>query len=188
MFCINELGKQLEEIEATRDLIQQTIIQRTENRKQHTLLKKIDQLEQESIVKIRQVTEEVDMATSDLFERTCDNAQIQENGCLVVKDGLSSHTEIRGKNEYNTGRHKFSFRIEQLASSGWIFFGIISKSESTNLDSYYSSSSYGWLNQNQMYVGGEDEECQENIEIIENDTITFFIDCDQKRFYCKMIC
>ncbi|CAF4545244.1 unnamed protein product [Rotaria sp. Silwood2] len=59
MFYINELGKQLEEIEATRDLIQQTIIQRTENRKQHTLLKKIDQLEQESIVKIRQVTEEV---------------------------------------------------------------------------------------------------------------------------------
>ncbi|CAF4731798.1 unnamed protein product, partial [Rotaria sp. Silwood2] len=80
----NELGKQLEEIEATRDLIQQTIIQRTENRKQHTLLKKIDQLEQESIVKIRQVAEEV---RNELFK--CANQlphDVKKNLQLISND------------------------------------------------------------------------------------------------------
>ncbi|CAF0909653.1 unnamed protein product [Rotaria sordida] len=263
----NELGKQLEQIEVTHDLVQQILIQQTEGSKQHLLLKTIDQWEQESIVKIRQAAEEarnellkytahhtnqvkknlqlifndikegrenndfseselqqwtqkleelkielhnpinvsiqqdsiplvtkiridyqdtsmhpqLNRPISDVFERVCGNAQIEENGCLILKDDSTGHTEIRGKNQYNIGKHKFYFRIEQLASSGWIFFGIISKSEPMQYDSFYSPSSYGWSSKNQIYIGGDDEEYDENTEIFENDTIILLIDCDQKK-------
>ena len=64
---------------------------------------------------------------SDRFQRVWDGAQIEQNGQLVVKIGTSGHTEIRGKIEYNTGKHTIRFRIEQLSQDGWIFFGIISE-------------------------------------------------------------
>ncbi|CAF5155127.1 unnamed protein product, partial [Rotaria sp. Silwood1] len=54
----NDLSKQLEEIVVARDLIQQTLIQQMEDPQQHPLVKKINQWEQESIVKIRQAAEE----------------------------------------------------------------------------------------------------------------------------------
>ncbi|CAF1079194.1 unnamed protein product [Rotaria sordida] len=91
--------------------------------------------------------------TYDVFERVCGNAQIKENGCLIVKDGSTDQAEIRGKNEYNIGRHKFSFQIEQLTSNEWIFFGIISKSEPMRAYSFSSGSSYGWSNQGEIYIG-----------------------------------
>ncbi|CAF4908882.1 unnamed protein product [Rotaria sp. Silwood1] len=237
--------------------MQQTLIQQMEDPQQHPLVKKINQWEQESIVKIRQAAEEArnrlikttteytndlkqklnnlsdelrqgqedndfietdlqqwiqkleelkkelhspatvavqedstpliskilirNQNTFDLFERVCGTAEIKENGCLVVKNNSSNHTEIRGQNEYNTGRHRVSFQIEQLASGGWIFFGIISKAEPMQTSSYSSPSSYGWSNQNQIFSGAAGQIISgETIEIVENDTITLLIDCNQK--------
>ena len=65
IFCLkhstdhrNELSKQLEEIEASHNLVQQILCQQTEDPRQHPLLKKINQWEEESIVQIRQAAEE----------------------------------------------------------------------------------------------------------------------------------
>ncbi|CAF0995551.1 unnamed protein product [Rotaria sordida] len=256
----NELSKQLEETVVAHDLIQQTLIQQIEDPQQHPLLKKINQWEQESIVKIRQAAEEarnkllitttehttnikqklknlskelrqgqedndfietdlqqwtqkleelkkelhnptsvaiqedstplitkicIDCQdTPDVFERVCGNAQIKENGCLIVNDNSDGHTEIRGKNEYNIGRHKFCFRIEQLPPNGWIFFGIISKSEPMKVFSYSSPSNYGWTTRNQIYAGGQ---CRRELssDASQNDTIILLLNCDQRTIELK---
>ncbi|CAF3346870.1 unnamed protein product [Rotaria sp. Silwood2] len=54
----NELSKQLEEIIVVHDLTQQTLIQQIEDSQQYSLLKIINQWEQESIDKIHQTAEE----------------------------------------------------------------------------------------------------------------------------------
>jgi len=258
----NELSKQLEEIAVAHDLIQQTLIQQTEDPRQHLLLKKIDQWEKESIDKIHRMAEEVrnillsrtvehstnikqklkhlsddlrqgredndfietDLRqwtqkleelkkelltpmtiaiqedstplvtkiridhryTSDVFERVCGTAEIKENGRLVVKDDIQSHTEIRGKNEYNTGIHTLHFRLEQLIQNGWIFIGIISKSQPMRTNSFYSPSSYGWSNRNQIYVGIlRQVNNGQAAEIIQNDAVDLSIDCDQRKIALK---
>jgi len=256
----NDLSKQLEEIEITYDIVQQTLIQQTEDPRQHPLLKKIDQWEKESIDKIHRAAEdvrnellvstaqhttqvkqqlqqmsndlrqgreendfsEIDLRqwiekleelnnevlnpnnitiredstalisniridrqdTSDVFERVCGDARTEENGRLAVKDDFGSHTEIRGKNEYNTGRHTLQFRIEQLTQGGWIFFGIISKSEPMRAYSYSSPSNYGWATAHHTYVSGQNIGGQ-TIEMIEKDIITLLIDCNQRKIELK---
>lgn len=256
----NDLSKQLEEITITYDIVQQTLIQQTEDPRQHPFLKKIDQWEKESIDKIRHAAEEarnelfistaqhtsevkqqlqqisnelrqsreendfseIDLQqwmkkleilkneilnpttiairedstplitniridcqdTSDVFERVCGDARIDDNGRFVMKDDFGSHTEIRGKNEYNTGRHAFRFRIEQLTRGGWIFFGIISKSEPMRTNSYSSPSNYGWATAHHTYVSGQNIGGQ-TIDIIQNDIITLLIDCNQRKIELK---
>jgi hypothetical protein len=256
----NELSKQFEEIETAHNFAQQTLIQQTEDPRQHPLLKKIDQWEKESVDKIRQAAEEarnellkntvqitanmkqklkqlsdelrqarddndfietdlqqwiqkieelkkevlhpeiiairedptplvnkicVDRQDkSDVFEHVCGDSQIAENGRVVMGGSLTGHTEIRGKNEYNTGRHTLQFRIEQLAQGKWVFFGIISKSTPMQNVSYGSSSSYGWSNRNQMFVAGQLNKKQ-TFEIVEKDTITLLIDCNSRKIELK---
>ncbi len=81
---------------------------------------------------------------------------MKDNNQFVVRDDSRNHTKIRGKREYNTGRHKLRFRIEKLGQNEWIFFGTIL---------LFSSSSYSWPNQNQIYVGDQLTN-KETIEII----------------------
>jgi chromosome segregation ATPase len=64
-FCYNhllehrqELNKQLDEIEINCDLIRQSINQQSTELEKHPLMKQIDQWEQESIDKIKQIAEE----------------------------------------------------------------------------------------------------------------------------------
>jgi hypothetical protein len=121
---------------------------------------------------------------SDIFERVCGTAQIKENGCLVVKGSSDGHTEIRGKSEYSTGRHTLRFQVEQLAQNGWIFFGIISKSEPMKISSYSSPSTYGWSNRKQICVGGQFSEKSID-DIIQNDTVILLINCDQRKIELK---
>jgi hypothetical protein len=122
--------------------------------------------------------------TLDVFERVCGTAEIKENGRLVAKDSSADRTEIRGKNEYNSGIHTLHFRVQQLVQSGWIFFGIISKSEPMHNYSYNSPSTYGWATRNQIYVNGQDIGGQ-TIEIAQNDIIKLLIDCDQRKVELK---
>jgi hypothetical protein len=256
----NELSKQFEEIEAAHNFAQQTLIQQTEDPRQHPLLKKIDQWEKESIDRIRQAAEEarnglfkntiqvtVDMKQklkqlsdelrqarddndfietdlqqwiqkveevkkevldpeiiairddrtplvykifvdrqdkSDVFEYVFPDSQIAENGRVAMKGSLDAYTEIRGKNEYNTGRHTIRFQIEQLPQGKWVFFGIVSKSTPMQIASFISSSSYGWSNRNQTYIAGLNNG-EKTIEIIEKDTITLLIDCNSRKIELK---
>jgi hypothetical protein len=64
-FCYNHLGehrqqlnKQLNEIEITRDLFQQTLTQQTTEPQKHPLIQQIDQWEHDSIQKIKQTADE----------------------------------------------------------------------------------------------------------------------------------
>ncbi len=64
-FCFNhlgehrqQLGKQLDEIEVHRDLLQQTLIQYTTESQEHPLIQQINQWEQDSITKIQQTAQE----------------------------------------------------------------------------------------------------------------------------------
>lgn len=64
-FCLNHLNehrqlltKQFDEIETSRDLFRQTLLQQTTEPEQHPLIQQIDQWEQESIARIRQVAED----------------------------------------------------------------------------------------------------------------------------------
>ena len=117
---------------------------------------------------------------SDAFERVFSNAQIKEDGLLVVKDASNSQTKIRGKGEYNAGTHTICFRIEQLEQSGWIFFGIISKPQVMQGCSYSSPSSHGWSNQRQTYSSSEAQYGQ-TLEIIQNDIVLLTINCNQRK-------
>lgn len=63
-FCYNhmeshrqELSKQLDNIEVTRDLLQQTLIEQTEEPQTHALIKQIDEWERDSIDKIRRTAD-----------------------------------------------------------------------------------------------------------------------------------
>lgn len=256
----NELNKQLEEIAVTHDLVQHSLNQQIEDAQQHPFLKKIDQWEKESIVKVRQVAEEArnevlkgatqhttqvkqklrllsnelihgreendfseidlrqwtqkieelkrkllnpvkvriredstPLVTTfrierqdilDLFARVHSKARIEDEGQLIVKDDSSNHTEIRGKKEYITGRHILRFRIEHLKENPWIFIGIISKSESMQLMSYSSPSTYGWTTVNHIYANGQ-YITEQTIEIRQNDPVTLLIDCDIRKIELK---
>ncbi|CAF1071829.1 unnamed protein product [Adineta steineri] len=256
----NELSKQLEEITVTHDLIQQTLVQQTEDPQQHPLIQKVDQWEKESIVKIRQLADkvkndlctyttehttlikhklkqisielrqsgedsdfsEIDLQrwtqkleelrqeflspstitlrenftpyitsiyidrhhTFDVFERVYGVAEIKENGNLTVQSDRSGRTEIRGRNEYTSGRHKLRFRIEQFDPSGWISVGIISKAEPMGELSYESPFSYGWSNKDQVWIAGQWRR-QQTIQILQNETIELLIDCNKAKIELK---
>ncbi len=121
--------------------------------------------------------------TLDVFERVFDNAEIKENGRLVVNVS-NACTEIRGKSGYSTGRHTLRFRVEHLVGNPWIFFGIISKSELMQANSYSSSSNNGWATGNQTYVNGQ-YTSEQTIEITQNDVVVLLIDCDQRKIELK---
>jgi hypothetical protein len=121
---------------------------------------------------------------SDIFQYVCGDIQIKENGYLIVKDDWIGFSEVLGKKDYTTGQHRIQFKIEELLKNGWILFGIISKSESMNINSYIAPSSYGWTIRNQIYIAGQYQEGKNN-DIIRKDIITLIIDCDQKKIQMK---
>jgi len=53
-----ELRKQLDDVEVSRDLFRQTLIEQTADSQKHTLIKQIDEWERDSMIKIRQTAEE----------------------------------------------------------------------------------------------------------------------------------
>jgi hypothetical protein len=122
--------------------------------------------------------------TLDIFEHIYGDARLEENGQLVIKDILGGHTEIRGKNGYFNGRHKIDFSIEEFPVKGWIFFGIVSKSQRMQFNSYSLPSSYGWATTDQIFLAGQLIN-QQTYDVIQNDIITLWIDCYQKKIQLK---
>ena len=139
-------------------------------------------LEEESVSLIKniRINNQSLQSRSNVFERVCKNAQIHENGRLVIKDDSTDHTEIRGKGEYSTGIHRISFRVERLEKDGWIFFGIISKTQTIQKRSYGSSSSYGWSNKCQIYPSGQ-YQTKQTLATVENDDVILTVNCDERR-------
>jgi hypothetical protein len=117
--------------------------------------------------------------TEEVFERSSGNADFEENGKVVyVKNNSDIYTEVRGKCEYTTGQHTLCLKVEQL--TGWILFGIISKSTALQIHSYASPSCYGWYNgQEFVYAGGQNIGGQ-GTDVVQNDTIHLVIDCDNR--------
>jgi hypothetical protein len=158
-------------------------------------IRKLDELEKElldvktilidgkSTLILRKIRAEHE-ETSDIFQYVCGDIQIKENGYLIIKDDWIGFSEVLGKKEYITGQHTSRFQIEKLRENGWILFGIISKLESMNINSYNSPSSYGWTTQGQIYTVGQYHKRQKN-DIIQNDIITLIIDCDKKKIQMK---
>jgi chromosome segregation ATPase len=54
----NELSKQLDEVETTRDIFRQTLTEQTTKPEKHALVQQIDKWEHDSIIKIRKTAEE----------------------------------------------------------------------------------------------------------------------------------
>lgn len=53
-----ELSKQLDDVEVSRDLFRQKLTEQTANSQKHTLIKQVDEWEHDSVIKIRQTAEE----------------------------------------------------------------------------------------------------------------------------------
>ena len=122
---------------------------------------------------------------SDAFESVYSSSSVHEKGRLVMKDNSQESTEILGRNEYQIGSQTIRFRIEKLNSNGWIAFGIVAtQSEHTPNELCTSPSSYGWSNQNQIYTGGQ-LTSEQTIDIIQNDVMELFIDCEQQKIGLK---
>lgn len=115
----------------------------------------------------------------EAFERSSGNVEFEENGQVVyLKNAADIYTEVRGQREYTTGQHTISLNIEQV--SGWILFGIISKSSPLQVHSYIAESCYGWYNGEDFnYAAGQVIAGPGN-NVIEHDTVQLIIDCDER--------
>jgi hypothetical protein len=122
---------------------------------------------------------------NELFEQVFDSTvQIAESGQVLIHDPSHSYTEIRGKNEYTSGRHKIRLCFEESANS-WSFLGINCKSTLLQKQSCSAKSAYGWSCNNYIWLNGE---CQPNrsgsrIEMKSNDTINLILDCDEHKIF-----
>jgi hypothetical protein len=123
------------------------------------------------------------IGTTELFERVFNNTvRIEENGQVAIHDNSTNYSEVRGKNDYSSGRHEIRLRIDQ-SGDGWTFLGINSKSTPLKNVSYLSKSAYGWTNNNHYWLNGE---CQPNrtnarIEMKSNDIISLIFDCENRK-------
>jgi len=115
-FCFNhmtdhrqELSKQMDEIEVTRDLFRQTLTEQTSKPQKHALMQQIDQWERDSINKIRQTAEE---ARKLLLKHTAE--QFNE---MEVKLNKLTHQlrESRQENDFiETDLRQWKQQLEKL--------------------------------------------------------------------------
>ncbi|CAF0790472.1 unnamed protein product [Rotaria sp. Silwood1] len=120
---------------------------------------------------------------NELFEQVFDNTvQIKQCRQVIIHDTSHNYTELRGKNEYTTGRHRIRLCIEQ-SDDRWTFLGITSKSTLLQKQSSSSKSSYGWTNNNYFWINGECHPNQSSarIEMKTNDIITLIFDCNNHK-------
>ncbi len=96
-FCFNhvpehrqELCKQLDEVEVTRDLFRQTLTEKTSQPQQHPLMQQIDKWERESIDKIQQTANE---ARQLLVHHTTGHITVIESQLNKLTDELRKSRE-----------------------------------------------------------------------------------------------
>ena len=120
---------------------------------------------------------------NDLFERVSDNrVRITEDGRMATHNASTTcAVEIRGKNEYSTGRHTILLQIEE--STGWMFVGMNSKSTPLQNESYTSRSAYGWSSNNYVWIKGTGQPNTTNptFQLQKNDLISVVFDCNVRK-------
>ena len=101
-FCLNhlvehqqELGKQLDEIEDQRNIFQQTLSEQRINLEKHILFEKINQWEEKSILKIKQIAND---AKKSLLKYTNEHFQ---NIDIEFKKLTENMKNIRKENDFN---------------------------------------------------------------------------------------
>ncbi|CAF3585438.1 unnamed protein product [Rotaria sp. Silwood1] len=115
---------------------------------------------------------------NEIFEQYIGDIQIEDKGNVASHGTSINGGEVRGKNEYTSGKHRLRFKIEK--SSTWIFIGIISKTTPMKENSYKSLTSYGWVSQDHSYAGGwarkKNDIFSTYNNLLENDVIELVID------------
>jgi hypothetical protein len=122
--------------------------------------------------------------SQEIFEHCEGDAIIEDNGRLIVHQYSNDPVEVRGKIEYSSGVHRFRLRIEKSLPDTSIFFGIISQSTLMDKRSYESSSTYGWADNNKVFLAGV---CQTNhpaarfSDLHQGDFILLVFDCTNQK-------
>ncbi|CAF1901338.1 unnamed protein product [Rotaria magnacalcarata] len=119
----------------------------------------------------------------DLFERTAGNIRIDDNGQLMIHGQWSDHSAVRGKGEYSSGQYRFRFKIEELDSDKWAFFGIVSKNVPMRAISISTPTAYGLAGQDGICLSGiyqKTNTIQYQSDMEMNDIIELFIDCNHQ--------
>ncbi|CAF1305465.1 unnamed protein product [Didymodactylos carnosus] len=129
---------------------------------------------------------------NDTFDQVLGPARIEEQGEVVVHILSRGHAEVRGKQEYTSGTHRITLKIEDSDAGSWIFFGLISKATPMQNNSFESASSFGWVAvawSNHVYIAGTNtpghggylSDCQKN------DMIDLEFDCENHLLRMKDI-
>ncbi|CAF2659317.1 unnamed protein product [Rotaria sp. Silwood2] len=126
-------------------------------------------------------------SATDIFERSDGKARIEDNGRSIIHIYSANHAPVRCKSEYTSGQHRFRFRIEELGRNKWILFAIVSKDAVIMHNSYSTPTTYGWAGLNQVFLNGV---CKNGFngyksDMEKNDTIEFYVDCDQRKIRLK---
>lgn len=118
----------------------------------------------------------------DIFDVYAGNLEIQEYGQIVQHGSSIGHAVVRGSGEYNSGIHRFQFKIETFNINKWIFFGIISHRITMHPNTWAIPSCYGWGGQDStilncaMHSNFNGYSCDFEL----NDTIELIMDCDHR--------
>jgi hypothetical protein len=109
-----ELNKQLDEIEVTRDLFRQTLTEQTTEPRKHPLIQQIDQWERESINKIRRTADE---ARQLLLTHTTNHNTKIEVKLAKLTDQLRQNREENDfvETDLNHWKHELTRLTKELA-------------------------------------------------------------------------
>ncbi|CAF1020288.1 unnamed protein product [Didymodactylos carnosus] len=120
-------------------------------------------------------------STGERFGEAVGNMEVRESGRLAVSKS-DDHASVYGTSLYSSGLHQIS--IEIVKASHWIFFGIISSSDSRQKRALSLPSAYGWFRSNDACVvsngtinkgyGGFDG------DIINDDRLELTVNCSER--------
>ncbi|CAF4135662.1 unnamed protein product [Rotaria sordida] len=105
-----ELSKELDEIETTRNVFRQILTEQTQDPKKHSLIKQINQWEEDSIKKIKQTAHECRQL---LLQHTAEHITQIEVNLAKLTDKLKT---TRQENDFNEiDLNEFKSKLAQLA-------------------------------------------------------------------------
>jgi hypothetical protein len=116
IFCVNdfeghqqELSKQLEEVEVTRDLFRQSLTEKITDSRKHPLIEQVDKWENESINKVRHTAEELRQI---LIKHTAELNTKLEGRLSKLTDQLRLSREA--KDFFETELNQWKVELEQM--------------------------------------------------------------------------
>jgi hypothetical protein len=135
------------------------------------------QQEKSSIPFIQKIV--VSSRGNECFERSTGKMKIEDNGQVIIAEPEGNST-ARCHGEYSSGQHKFRFKIEQMSSSNWMHFGIVSKNVPLQEYSYTTPTTFGWITHGYVVLNGSGPLSGYKSDTTQNDTLELFLDCDRR--------